>query len=184
MLKNEWIRQSRAASFTPDTWILTAAGGGALDALMRTQAAQGGLYTLQSRLLARATQKIGARNLRTLSIVSDLRLWRGQSGLRYIPVPGLAEEGIVVLVRPGLDTEGKRQVTVEASAARLSALEQIQMPDVEVEAAKITMPQHFPRQTRRAAPRLADNESVLLAMPAPEGQGRTILVKVRVRKVQ
>ena len=183
-LKGDWLRQSRATAFTSETWMVPTAGASKLDGLMRAQAAQGGLYTLQSRLLARATQKVAARNLRTLSIVGDLRLWRGQSGLRYIPVPGLAEEGIVVFVRPGLDAEGRRQVTIEAGAARLSALEQIQMPNVEVAEAKVTIPQHFPSQSRNAAALLGDDEAVLLAMPAPEGAGRSILVKVRVRKVQ
>ncbi len=183
-LQTEWLRQSAGTPFTPDTWMVAGSGARALDALMRTQASQGGLYTLQSRLLARATQKVGARNLRTLSIVGDLRLWRGQSGLRYIPVPGLAEEGIVVLVRPGLEVDGKRQVTIEANAARLSALEQIEMPNVEVAAAKVTIPQHFPRQSRNAAPRLGDDEALVLSLPAPEGAGRNVLVKVRVTKVQ
>lgn len=152
---------------------------------MRAPATGSRLYVLQSKLFARATQKVAATNLHTLTIVEDLRFWRHIDGTtqRLIPVLGTAEEGIAVLVRPELETEGKRLVTVDAQAARLRALEPMRLPEVEHEAATITVPRHHPRQRKLAAAPLGDDEALLLTMPAPEGAGRVVAVMVRVRRI-
>ncbi len=157
----------------------------ALDQRMRALSATGGLYALQSRLLARATQKVAASNLHTVRIVEDIRFWRDPGGeMRYTPVNGVAEEGIVVLVRPDLDENGRRLVRVEALAARLKSLERVALPTLGSSAAQVTVPRHYPVQSRTAAPPLGDGQSLLLTLPAPEGTGRVVLVRVGVKRVQ
>ncbi|MFV1959241.1 MAG: hypothetical protein ACC662_07490, partial [Planctomycetota bacterium] len=182
----EWLRVSAAQAFTHGTWLITSpAGERALDQRMRSRSASGGLYTLQARLLARATQRVGAENLRVLNIVEDIRLWRNRDGvMRYNPVPGRAEEGLIVLVRPELEEGGRRLVLVDARAARLKALERIRLPDVELPAARVTAARYHPVTSRSIAAPLGDDEAVLLSVPAPEGAGRVIVVKVRTQKVQ
>ena len=100
-----------------------------------------------------------------------------------LPHCGTAEEGFVVLVRPELEVDGKRLVTVDAQAARLRALEPMRLPEVELEAATITVPRHHPPQRKLAAAPLGDAEALLLTMPAPEGAGRVVAVMVRVRRI-
>ena len=183
---NEWITSSGAQEYTPGTWLVTTAPGvQALEQRLRAPTSGSSLYVLQSRLFARATQKVAASNLHALTIVEDLRFWRHTDGTtqRLIPVLGTAEEGFVVLVRPELEVDGKRLVTVDAQAARLRALEPMRLPEVELEAATITVPRHHPPQRKLAAAPLGDAEALLLTMPAPEGAGRVVAVMVRVRRI-
>ena len=182
----EWTAASGAQDYTPGTWLITTAVGvQALEQRLRAPPAASSLYVLQSKLFARATQKVAASNLHNVAIVEDLRFWRHTDGTtqRLIPVLGTAEEGFVVLVRPELETDGRRLVTVDAQAARLRALEPMRLPEVELEAATITVPRHHPPQRRLAAVPLGDDEAVLLSMPAPEGAGRVVVVMVRVRRI-
>jgi len=183
----EWLELSAAQDYTPGTYLVTGpAGVQALAQRLRAPSGGSSLYVLQSNLLARATQKVAARNLHALTIVEDLRFWRHTDGTtqRQIPILGQAEEGIVVLVRPELETDGRRLVTVEAQVARLRALEPMLLPQVELEAAKITVPRHFPLQRRLGAAPLGDGEALLLTMPTPQGGGRVVVVMVRVIRVQ
>lgn len=184
----EWLQEGRAQAFTPGTYLVTdAAGLDAMERRLRPSPTDGGRYHLQAHLLARATQRVAAQDLRALTIVEDIRFWRHTDGhtQRQIPVLGTAEEGIVVLVRPVQETaDGKRLVIVDARAARLKALESLQLPDVELPAAKITVPRHYPTQRRQAAAPLGDHEAIVITLPAPEGDGRIIVVMVHVQKVQ
>ncbi len=180
----EWIAASGAQDYAPGTWrVATAAGVQALEQRIRAPVTGSNLYVLQSRLFARATQKVAASNLHAVTIVEDLRFWRHTDGTtqRLIPVLGTAEEGLVVLVRPGLEADGRRLVTVDAQAARLRVLESMRLPAVELESATITVPRHHPSQRKLAAAPLGDGEALLLSMPAPEGAGRVVVVMVRVR---
>jgi hypothetical protein len=181
-----WMRDGKAVSFTPGTYLVTSAEDEqAFDARMRAEGMRGGLYAMNSRLLARATQKVAAHNLRAFRIVQDLRFWRHTDGtMRYIPVYGIAEEGIAVLVRPEIDNDGRRMVVVEAQAARLRDLETVALPNVEVPGGRVTVARHHPVQSRRAAAPLTDTDGVLLTLPAPEGTGRVIVVKVNVKRLQ
>lgn len=181
-----WLGDADVVGFTPGTYLVTtAASERRLDERMRAEGMRGGLYAMSSRLLARATQKVAAHNLRALRIVQDLRFWRHKDGtLRYIPVAGIAEEGIAILVRPEMDDDGRRLVTIEALAARLRDLERLSLPDVEVDGGLITVARHHPVRSRRAAAPLGDEEAVVLTLPTPETSNRVILAKVTVRKLQ
>lgn len=182
----EWVAAAGAQEYTPGTWLVTTpAGVQAIEQRLRAAPTGSGLYVLQSKLLARATQKIAASNLHDITIVEDLRFWRHTDGTtqRLIPVLGTAEEGIVVLVRPELETDGKRLVTVDAQAARLRALEPMRLPEVELGTATITVPRHHARQRKLAAVPLGDEEALVLTMPAPEGAGRVVAIMVRVRRI-
>ncbi|MHC5011552.1 MAG: tetratricopeptide repeat protein, partial [Planctomycetota bacterium] len=101
----EWLLSSGARAFTPGTYLLSDPTGLVnLDQRMRVEEQKESIYGTQSRLLARATEKVVAKQLHAQAIVEDLRPLRTADGRqRYLPVTGMAEEGLVVLVRPELD---------------------------------------------------------------------------------
>ncbi len=183
----EWLRAANAQPFTKDGYHLTTpAEVQALEGPMRQSGTQtGGLFVVQARLLARATQKVAATNLHTLTIVEDLRVWLHTDGTqRQIPILGTAEEGLVVLVRPELEHGESRFVTAEVQAARLSNLESVLLPQVQQPAAKVSVPHHLPVQRKLAALDLTNEQGLLLTIPHPELPGRSVAVLIRVTRVQ
>jgi tetratricopeptide (TPR) repeat protein len=181
-----WLTVGAAQGFTPGTYHVTNPTAHAqLDQLMREAAGEGGMFAIQASLLARATQTILARNLHTYTIVENLHHYRMEDGRqRYVPVPGVTEEGIIVIARPELERDGRRRLIADARIARLRSIELVPLPGVEEDQARVQVPRHFPVGVRRAALDLADDHALLLTLPEPTGSGRVIVVKLQARRIR
>jgi hypothetical protein len=144
------------------------------------------LYTLVGRHAARATQQIVLRRLATQSITRQMRVARSalDGKQRFVPVPGMAEEGLIVQVRPWLEAEGRRMVSVRARAARLDVVERVPLKGVEAPGLLVDVPRWHPFQDKKTATLLADGEALLLRLPIPEHPTRALLVRVITRKLQ
>jgi tetratricopeptide (TPR) repeat protein len=166
-------------------WLLSAGLAGPLDSELGRAEQGGGALSLVARQITRATQQIVLRRLQAHGITSQMRVVRGAGDAqRLVPVPGVAEEGLLVQVRPGLEDDGRRVVTVRVRAARLKAIESVPLRGVEIEGAAVDVPRWHPLQDRSAAAAIADGEALVLAVPIPAQPGRTLLVRVTTRKLQ
>jgi hypothetical protein len=124
-------------------------------------------------------------NLRSHSFVRDLRVTRSADGRqRYRFLPGVAEEGLVLEVRPGLEEDGRTVVTARARAARLKAIESVRPEGVEQKAAAVQVPSYHPVSDRSTGSPLNDREALLLVLDVPAVKGRVIAVKITVKRVQ
>jgi len=142
--------------------------------------AAGSRYGLQGRLLARATQRVAAKNLRVTTIVETPGLAARRRHAATDPVMGPAEEvsscSCARISRPG----GHASRHLQALAARLERLDRLRLPDLEREGATVTVPRHHPVASRSTGVSLGDEEAVLLALPVPEDpeNGRILVCRV------
>jgi hypothetical protein len=166
-------------------YVADARSAPALDGAMRANEDAASPYATRSTLQARATQKVSARQLRLSSVVEDVRPRRNADGtLRFVPVTGRAEEGLVVDVQPLLEDGGRRMVIVRARAARLASIEALPAAGGDRPGAVVQVPHWHPVGDYTAAAPLADGETLLLVVRTPEAPGRAIAVKVTTRRVQ
>lgn len=182
--KGGWLQATEARHLMPGSYVIPDPERALqLDRLMRQHEGLPSLYSMQTSLLARATQRVAAKHLHTETILQDVRdVGTPGEQPRFIPVYGTAEEGIIVLVRPELDDdEGRRLVIVDARAAHIQSIETLGGADGRPE---IQVPRHAPPQQRLAPATLADGQAIFLTLPAPERTGRVICVKVSVTKVR
>ena len=93
------------------------------------------------------------------------------------------EEGLIVEVRPGLEKDGLRVVTVRARAAKLKSIEDKVYPNATVDAV-IQLPEWFALSDLDDGPYLASGEAILLPLDLPGSDGRKIVVMVAIKKVQ
>jgi hypothetical protein len=87
-------------------------------------------------------------------------------------------------VRPGIEADGKRVVAVRARAARLNQVESVPLGGANAAGPHVQLPRYHPVNDMFAIYPLADGDSILLLMQAPEGMGRAIGVRVTTRKIQ
>jgi len=157
-------------------------------------AERGGLFNTRGDLPLRATQLRAYTNLNVRRITKDLHvrlLTRGRQ--RYTPVWGLAEEGLIVEVRPGLEVQGQaggfRSVRVRVRAAHLDRIEARAYPGATLEAAVYDVPvwhtgTNGTFSQRRDAEILKDEEALLLPVGLPGVEDKVILVLLTVQRVQ
>jgi hypothetical protein len=154
-----------------------------LDQAMRTNEDAASPFAARAALQARSTQKVAMRQLRLSTFVEDARPRRNADGtLRYVPVSGRAEEGLVVEVEPRWERDGRRLVHVRARAARLASIDSVSRGGAE--GASVQNPTWHPTSDVSAGAPLADGDGVLLVLQAPGAPQRAIAVKVSVRRVQ
>ncbi|MDJ0975253.1 MAG: hypothetical protein QNJ98_12385 [Planctomycetota bacterium] len=184
----EWIQRAgvRADEQNENQFVLDANATQVIDPLMRAAAGEASLFALDRTINARATQRVGARKLTVETIVRDQQIRTGNGGEgTYTAVPGVAEQGLIVEVRPRLErTPGYRAISVRARAARLQDIERVPFPHPQAEGATIDMPRWYPLVEASGAPTLSDDQSVLLRLPMPGAPTRLIVVKIAARKVR
>jgi tetratricopeptide (TPR) repeat protein len=163
-----------------------------IQAEMATLAARPGLFQTRRTLLARATQQVAHVALASRGITKDLAMRRLASGrVRYTPIPGTAEEGLVVEVRPMLERHlaagsSVRSVRVRARAAKLKAIESHPYPGAQEKAEVYDVPSWYPGNEpglseRRDAEILDDDGALLVPLAMPGSEGQRIVVYLRVR---
>lgn len=184
----EWIQSTgaRPDEQNESQFVLDADATRAMDQLMRASAGESSLFAFARTINARATQRVGARKLTVETIVRDqqIRVRDGENG-PYTAVPGVVEQGLIVEVRPRLETTpGFRALSVRARAARLQDIERVPFPHPQAKGATVDMPRWYPLVEASGAPTLSDRESVLLRLPLPGAPTRLIVVKIAARKAR
>ncbi len=150
-------------------------------------AADDSLYATDIKLPVRATQQVVHQNLRVRQITKDIYIRSvDEKTKRYTPVYGVAEEGLLVEIRPGLtDENGFRPVRVRARAAKLAGIETKSYPGVPIKEAAIQLPRWHRVSDFSDGQQMKDGESLLLPIDMPGvSDGRKIVVMVTVRQVQ
>jgi len=149
------------------------------------------LFAGRRDLLARATQKVALVQLRSRSINKDLNVRRlADDAMRFTPVSGMAEEGLLVEVRPMLERDGgMRFVRVRTRAARLRDIEPRRYPQADRPEAVYEVPRWYDGNQRsvsdvRDSELLADDTALLVPLPLPGSDSDRIVVLLIVRKVQ
>lgn len=157
-----------------------------LDAELARAEAGSGLFGLVLRQPVRATQQLVLRRLASHGLTRQMRVARSASSeaLRFVPVPGTAEEGLVLQVRPGIEEAEGRVVAVRARAARLKGLDPVPLPDVNVPGLAVDVPRWFPVQDRSAGTLLKDGDALLLRLSLPDAPGNALLLRVLTRRLQ
>ncbi|MFM8979625.1 MAG: hypothetical protein ACKOSS_04085 [Planctomycetia bacterium] len=167
-----------------EAWLMLPAMLAAADAELAAAADAASLFTLRSTQVARATQQVVARQLASRGITRQVRVLRGREGeaQRVLAVPGLAEEGLVVQVRPAPDEEGRRVTVVRVRAARLRAVESVPVGGLEPQGVSVDVPRWHPLRERASAAPLADGEPLWLRLEHPSDATRVLLVRVVTRR--
>lgn len=182
-----WSRRPGVTALPGGTaWVVPAALTKALDDDFARLEATPTPYALHARQVARATQQISLRRLAAVGITRQMRVARSaqSEAQRYVPVPGVAEEGLVLGVRPGTEEPGGRVVSLRARAARLKDIEHVPLLGVPGSALVVDVPRWHPLQDRSAGTRLADGDALLLRLPVPEAPGTPLLVRLVTRRLQ
>lgn len=184
-----WLDRPGVRAFDGGTWTLDAAAAAAVDRELRPRAGAE-LYGVQRQFLARATQLVSHARVTARTITRDLHVRvLGDGVQRYTPIPGLAEEGLLVEVRPDLDQDGRRFLYARARVARLRAIERRPYPKAAQPAAVYDVPVWFdgthPGHSRRTAADIVDDsQALLLPLDLPGTPDQVVLVKVHAVKVQ
>lgn len=168
-----------------EAWLMLPAMLPAADAELARAGDATSLFALRSLQVARSTQQVVARQLASRSITRQVRVLRGQPGeaQRVLSLPGLAEEGLVVQVRPGPDEEGRRVTVVRVRAARLRGVEAVPVGGLEAQGVAVDVPRWHPLRERAATAPLADSEPLWLRLEHPSDPGRVLVVRVATRRV-
>ncbi len=181
---------TQRAGVTPlpvgEAWVVPAAQVGQLDAeLTRAQVAPS-RFALSARQAARATQQVVQRRLQSHSITRQVRVARSAKDQqqRLVPVTGLAEEGLILQLRPGAEEDGRRVTTLRVRAASLRAIESVPLRGVELPGVAVDVPRWHPLQDRSVAAALADGEALVLRLPCPSDPTHVLLVRVVTRRLQ
>ena len=186
-LAEAWARREGLTALPGGAaFVVPAALVKALDAdLLRTDPTTG-LFGIVLRQAVRATQQVVLRRLASHGITRQMRVARSANSdaQRFVPVPGIAEEGLVLQVRPGVEEDGGRVVAVRARAARLKGLDPVPLPDVSVPGLAVDVPRWYPVQDRSAGTLLRDGDALLLRLAAPDAPQNVLLVRVLTRRLQ
>ncbi len=169
-----------------EAWVVPAPMVGPLDAeLARAQIAPS-LFALSARQAARATQQVVQRRLQSHSITRQVRVARSAKSeqQRLVPVTGLAEEGLVVQLRPGAEEDGRRVTTLRVRAASLRAIESLPLRGVDLPGVAVDVPRWHPLVDRSVAAALADGEALVLRLPCPSDPTHVLLLRVVTRRLQ
>lgn len=183
-----WLAVEGAKRLDGGAWRLEPPAAEGVERQVRANRGGFGLFVTSRRLFARATQQVAHVAVRTLAITKDLRVRTLDGGVRrYAPVPGVAEEGLIVEVRPDIDNAGVRAVYVRARAARLKSIEVRPYPGAPQGGAQYDVPVWFDTaqgsHARMTVPEILDDRtSVLLPLEMPGEADQVIAVLVAVRK--
>ncbi len=166
----------------------------AIEAEMGAVMKRPGMFNTRRVQPARATQMVTHIHLRSHHITKDLyRRLLDHGKERFTAIPGVAEEGLVVEVRPKVEFEqggmGARRVRVRARAARLKAIEQRTYPKTKLASAIYDVPVWYTgtKSTHSEAgdDEILDNDTLLmLPLIYPGAPDRRIVIIVGVRKTQ
>jgi hypothetical protein len=184
-----WLAVEGAKRLDGGAWRLEPPAVETLDRQMRAHRSPFGLFVTSRRLFARATQLVAHVAIRTLSLTKDLRVRTLDEGVRrYAPVPGVAEEGLIVEVRPDIDNAGVRAVYVRARAARLKSIEPRPYPGAPKGGAQYDVPMWFETSqgshARLTVPEILDDRTaVLLPLELPGEPEQAVAVLVAIRKL-
>jgi tetratricopeptide (TPR) repeat protein len=168
-------------------WLVPASLAAALNAELEARRLTApSAYALRVRQIVRATQQVALRQLTVYGITRQMRVARSaKTGeQRLVPLPGLAEEGLVIQVRPGLEEDGRRMLTVRARAARIRSFDRVPLKGVEAREVAMEVPLWHPHQDRSSAASMTDGEVLLLRLALPEDPTRALLISVSTRKLQ
>lgn len=190
-----WTTWSAAEGVTVNdrgTYQASGVGRQDLERHLDDLVAEGGLFASRRTLLARATQQVAHLSVRARAITKDLRVrLLDHNRQRYSAIPGSAEEGLIVEVRPGIEQPDLRlrSVTVRVRAARLERIDSRPYPRATQAAARYDVPVWYAGSDgafsqRADAEILDDRKALFLALPLPGQPEQTIVVEVAVRKVQ
>jgi tetratricopeptide (TPR) repeat protein len=182
-----WVQREGVTVLGTGSWLVPASLANALDGELEARRVAGpSPYALRVRQIVRATQQVALRQLTVYGITRQMRVARSaKTGeQRLVPVPGVAEEGLVIQVRPGLEEGGQRVVTVRGRAARIRTFERVPLKGVEARDVAMEVPLWHPHQDRASAATLKDGDVLLLRLAVPEDPTRALLVAVSTRKLQ
>ena len=190
----QWLALEGVARNPNGNAVVPKSARAALEDELEPMTAQDGLFFTKRLLLARATQQVAHMHVLSRAITKDLAVRRLASGrTRLTPVAGTAEEGLIVEVRPmlesGADGTGVRGVRVRARAARLERIESRPHPAAESTPAHYDVPTWYAGNEvglsdRRDAEILSDDNALLMPLPLPGGEDKIIAVYVAVRLVR
>lgn len=165
-----------------------------IEAVLKPLIERGGPFNERRMLLARATQQVAHSKFTARAITKDLDVRLLDHGRqRYTPVPGLAEEGLLIELRPGIEMTqsglGLRTVRVRARAARLQRVESRAYPNATQDAALYDVPVWFPgtdgaSSQRRDAEILDDKTALLLPLDLPGASEELIVILIAAKKLQ
>lgn len=149
---------------------------------------KGRLFAGKAATLARATQRIGIRRLQGRSVVRDIRIVPDASGgTRLLPEMASVDQGIVLEVRPGMESDGVRSVVMRVRTAQWERIESRAHPGTDV--AKIEVPVWkrsggAARIDARLTEIVSDDDAIVFGMPVVGNAMRTLVVRVRVQKIR
>ncbi len=176
-----------------NTWIVATTARARVQTFMGQTRTAASLYSDQNTLLARATQQVALRSTRERVVMRDVYV-RGsktdKTARRYEPVHGATEAGVVVEVRPGLQRDTTRPVSIRARATRLHSVQVQPHPLLNDPIAAIEVPRWHrstdgrPWTEVRVEPTLDDDRGVLIALPMPGDSSVVIAVYVHVIRAQ
>ena len=192
-LWNKWSKLPGMRANSNANVIATGEGRAFVEQELSALAQRSGLFNTGRELLLRATQQRAHANLHTRAITKGLRvrlLPRGKQ--RYTAEEGVAEEGLVVEIRPGLEVKeggGLRTVRVRARAARLDRIESRAYPGATQAAALYDVPiwhagTDGSLSERTDAEILGNDGALLLPISLPGSDDKIVLVFVNVTRVQ
>lgn len=187
---NGWVAREGFARNRNGNYTVAASAREALEKELVELGATGGLFADSHRLTARATMQVRATQLRSRTIKKDYNVRRLKSGMRYAPVYGTAEEGLIVEVRPMLEREGGvRFVRVRARAARIRTIEESRYPGADNARVVRDVPRWYDGNQRslsevRDSELLGDDNALLLPLPLPGSDTDRIVILLTVEKVQ
>jgi len=153
-----------------------------------------GLFNSKQTQPARATQQIAHLRLRSRTITADLHRRTLEDGReRFTPIRGVAEDGLIVEVRPNVEIEstqgGLRMVHVRARVALLDRVEPRLYPKAKLATAAYDVP-IWHMGTERTHSEAADAEILddatwlVMALVKPGAPERRIVVALGVRKTE
>ncbi len=153
-----------------------------------------GLFNTKRSQPARATQQITHMQIRSRTITKDLRRRVLEGGReRFTAVPGVAEEGIIVEVRPHVEIEGNagglRMVHMRAQVARLDRIEKRLFPKTKVATALYDVPLWHAgtegTHSETVDAEILDDETLLvMALVEPGAPERRVIIALGVRKAE
>ena len=145
------------------------------------------LWTASREPLARATQRVAARQLIERSLLVDVKTEAlDGGGTRSVPIFDRVADGWIVEVRPQLENDDKlRAVTVRARIARLLRIDRLPHPGAKF---RVDVPAWHETEEgalidRSDDPILGDRDGYMMVLPFPGDPDKRFVVMVWVSKV-